>query len=779
MRFSIPSRRRKKALKGSSGPNATQCLSPRLRLLRIENLESRRLLSAFSGVASQLETQISTYQAPLDSALTGAGSLLNSLPVVGTQISSEISSAQSAIDGVAMQIQNRIHAFDNANLGSDFVAALYNVLGPANGGANILASANASALNNQSLMTDIHVTMPITVNGTDVNGEVEMRLHVPLATSNANLQTGLESLPIQFQANGNVAVTSFFDIELAVQISGGNVTLPQASLSHYSSGLGGPGGAQMAFSVIASVSGSLTAYAGFLQGSVSTTNTTVPAVGTQNQLIASFYANSFASPQLSLGGSANLDLNGTLKITGAPDYMPSISTDLAMQWPDLGNPASASFTFGSPQLQLGNFFQQEIQPVLNHIIQYTAPVLSAVKALEQPIPGLSSLPGPFAGLSMLTILQTLWPDAYNDIKPVVSFANELTSLISEVSFSNGSISFPSFTLGGPSGAPLTGPQSTLPQVTTDLSNVVAVGNAIAGGGLSGLSAADLDGASSSMLSDIEGNSDWLGQNISSGGSGLASTLKSGMQPGGGGINFPILDDPKSLLGLLFGKDVDLVTLNTGEVTTPSLNIDLPTITIPVVGPISIDILISASFQAGFDLDLGYDTSGLRKFLQDGGNISKIGDLVNGFYVQGPHGSDPGTNFFITGGINVAGGPGVSVGFASGIARCPGRHQRDVYTGHESGAGRSTRPDFVSTTLGQSRQRLRSHRQHFRLSFGLSGPQFPRLHGQRYDLQSGQGAALGFQPVRGRLRPRRRHRFSTATTPPRGRSPAATRSPSTA
>ena len=99
---------------------------------------------------------------------------------------------------------------------------------------------------------------------------------------------------------------------------------------------------------------------------------------------------------------------------------------------------------------------------------------------------------------------------------------------------------------------------------------------------------------------------------------------------GGGIQFPIWEQPTSALGLLFGKDVDLI-----KYVMPTLKVEFsyrqsfgPVWAVP---PVMVNI--GGRLGAEVNLAFGYDTRGIRRFIADGYDLADLGDLAYGFYID--------------------------------------------------------------------------------------------------------------------------------------------------
>ncbi len=143
--------------------------------------------------------------------------------------------------------------------------------------------------------------------------------------------------------------------------------------------------------------------------------------------------------------------------------------------------------------------------------------------------------------------------------------------------------------------------------------------------------------------------------------------------GEGAITFPVLDDPKSLIGLLFGQNVTLVHVVAPELIASagfSIDIpvwDLPPITVDIGGSIGIDLRFAA----------GYDTYGLVEAGQyiagggaDPGTIST--DLLDGLYIDDTPTKDslgatePATSVSILGSVSLSADVGIPGLLSAGV-----------------------------------------------------------------------------------------------------------------
>src|SRR5205085_9733231 len=82
--------------------------------------------------------------------------------------------------------------------------------------------------------------------------------------------------------------------------------------------------------------------------------------------------------------------------------------------------------------------------------------------------------------------------------------------------------------------------------------------------------------------------------------------------GKGGFSFRILVNPvKQVLGLLMGKDADLVAYDLAPL---DFNFEL-SVFFPILGPLGVSIGLTVDFTA--DTAFVYDTHGIRRFVESG------------------------------------------------------------------------------------------------------------------------------------------------------------------
>ena len=199
----------------------TDRLAVRLRKLRLESLESRRLLTVlpFATFANDLQIKVATIQTTLDNALDTVASL-KSLPFIGQQLG-KANQVKAIVDTVGNEIQSLLTTYANAGpAASDLQNEIYQAIGPS--GLNLLGGDNSGA-NNASTASDVHVSnFQLYGSGLLKTADVEMRMHLDATTGAANnlaFTAGIPSLPIQVKSQGGITLTVGLDFELAVDFN--------------------------------------------------------------------------------------------------------------------------------------------------------------------------------------------------------------------------------------------------------------------------------------------------------------------------------------------------------------------------------------------------------------------------------------------------------------------------------------------------------------------------------------------------------------------------------
>ena len=314
-------------------------------------------------------------------------------------------------------------------------------------------------------------------------------------------------------------------------------------------------------------------------------------------------ASALASATVTASLTADINLHLTADVDPS---LPNIQADLSVHFPifdtssgmgDVGSASQPSVALDNVTLGFGSFLNNIIGPVVNDISKVLAPITPILNFLTGDVPGISTLTE-MAGIGPVT-----WADlleavaeyegadidfsAFNDAIDVLQEVSGFAKDIQQMSASGG-INFGNFNF------------------TADLRNDDSVSGTSNVNSLGNLN--EVDGSPEGQVASdtgASGSSDW---------SGLSSS--------DGGLNFPVLDNPSSLVGLLLGKSVDLVTW-----TLPSISLDLnfaePLVEVTFFGIVHAEVDLIGGFGMTLGGDtIGFDTSGLT-----------TGNFANGFYMD--------------------------------------------------------------------------------------------------------------------------------------------------
>jgi parallel beta-helix repeat protein len=280
-----------------------------------------------------------------------------------------------------------------------------------------------------------------------------------------------------------------------------------------------------------------------------------------------------------LSGSGNLTLPIGLRL-GSGTSGPAVTTTFTATWNpnqqnqlgfgsnDSSDPADG---FSALNYDLGEFINGIIDPVLSDIQEYNPIPQSVLDTLNTNIPVINKTAGQILG------------DYLNN--PGLKLLFGIAGVIADA------------------------PPASAPAGSVDVSPYFPVNSQPTG----------TDAGSSSG-----------GASNSSGGlfSNFAKTLKSDFY-----LDVPILDDPSgTIIKLLTGKDVDLVTFDPGNISLTQ-SYQLPQIAIPIasLGVASVNAFISGSLTASLfaNIDLGLSTRGIHGEEIGGGGVN----LLDGFYID--------------------------------------------------------------------------------------------------------------------------------------------------
>jgi Ca2+-binding RTX toxin-like protein len=264
----------------------------------------------------------------------------------------------------------------------------------------------------------------------------------------------------------------------------------------------------------------------------------------------------------SQGRFAGVDVNLALLAGFSSPTAPALATGLHLKWafaqPDgsFQLTGAPSVTFDNVSLQLGELFKKTIGPVLSDIGKTLAPVQQVIDTLTAPIPVISDLVG--HSVSLADLARMFGEDDIANYVYAAKRMSDLASFVTSMSATN------SINLGGFS--------FSLPTSAPGLSGIVLLASNIVPPSVSPLNQAQ----------------------------GVQKQFFTGGPGDNAGLSFPLLEDPKSVFGLLLGKDVDLV-----EFDMPRLNVQFSYHQFfPIIGPLGAQITgtVGATAKFGFGLD---------------------------------------------------------------------------------------------------------------------------------------------------------------------------------
>lgn len=381
-----------------------------------------------------------------------------------------------------------------------------------------------------------------------------------------------------------------------------------------------------------------------------TLGTTIPDLNAQANLgPLRFMATDLASAPTTLNGTFAIDLfkpgssgAGPLKLrpsdlTGSPDFvnvsfsgaanvnlhlasdfgtatLPDLSTDFQFGWnfntahvDPLDTNASfgnrPTLAFKNVELGLGSFFSEFAAPILEKVREVSEPFQPIIDAVQEPIPLLTELKAlnpaiPNTILEMAVANGTLTQQQADDfdlLAKIIEIANGVpTGVDSNVRIDLGDFRILDAQAGG----------GDLRSAAFNLANETV------GIARNALSAIQQNPLAAEFLASID----------------EFPTDIPGTTAEGRGLQFPILDNPQSAAGLLFGKNVDLFTLDNATQNISLYELDE---FIRITGPLGVRLQGEGDFR--YELDFGFDTRGLTQSLASG----NIADVFNGFYMAVP------------------------------------------------------------------------------------------------------------------------------------------------
>ncbi|MEL6104936.1 MAG: PKD domain-containing protein, partial [Planctomycetota bacterium] len=313
--------------------------------------------------------------------------------------------------------------------------------------------------------------------------------------------------------------------------------------------------------------------------------------------IASALSSAAVTAEVVGGLSASIDTGINTSVEG----IPSIVADLHLNFDHVdGTIAEALSTFADPQisitnagLDLGSFVSNVLAPILRPVNDFLDPIRPVLEQLTTPIPVLSELIGPTTYVDLISA----FGDGGETVSKFVDAVAQIVTLI-DIPINSDELILP---LGDFSTA-----------FDSQLGKLVPTP-------LGG--STDFDSFLGALGDDVAELRDYLASipqeepQFSTTDPNKIASVSEGM------FSIPLLQNPASAIGLLFGDDVDLI-----KYQAPQLNVGFDfQIGIPVF-PV-FNITVGGQLNAIIDFAFGYDTVGIRKFAESRRSI----DLLDGFF----------------------------------------------------------------------------------------------------------------------------------------------------
>ncbi len=280
--------------------------------------------------------------------------------------------------------------------------------------------------------------------------------------------------------------------------------------------------------------------------------------------------------------------DATIKAEAAPDAaMPGIGADLHVHsdW-NSGQPGSTAglaVTLEHVHVTPGALLGKAIQPIINGLRDAVAPIAPVAEVLNAPIPGISDVFGDTTALDVArTGANASKMAQIQGIEQIIDIATKLTVTLDASNKNNidlGRVVFDNAQLLSTSGAPVT--------------------------------------PSTSLLASVVDGCTVCGQAV--------QTIKA-LVAGGPKLTFPVLDDPKSLVGVLVGNNVPLVQFESGPLDVDG---DFSGLSGGSFAGYGLS-LKQPSLSIKANVRLGYDTAGFRNALAHG----RPATIADGLWVDG-------------------------------------------------------------------------------------------------------------------------------------------------
>jgi Ca2+-binding RTX toxin-like protein len=431
------------------------------------------------------------------------------------------------------------------------------------------------------------------VNSSTIDVQMNFNKTLPGFTVGGNFGLGLAGLPFNVTASGGVKVQSQISETALFHFDGNN----------NNSTISGP----ITVSATATLlpGSNIKATVGFLQADLMDNGSNVQVTFTGGPAVA---------PQVKFNAHVNFQADATF---GGDTQFPSLGANFLLDWNTLGNVNATPqrVQFNNVSVNLGQFLTNLLRPVVEKIQIVTGPLQPFIDFLKKPVPGLSDL-SEAAGLGQLTIKDLIKASSQSsaEMNKQIEMYLKIAGIIDTIN------NFPK-----------------------NLNAKIVIGNL------------DLTGNANKLINGgtlvVGGTTiNWETALDKLGLGQVAIDIKKLVNDAQNTVNirFPLIQDPlNSAFDLFIGKHADLVTLDLKyKMSSPP-----PAASGSIFG-------VAYGFNGGLSIDselqLGYDTYGIEKFVTSG----KPTDLANGFYLGDK------THFTLSGGIGIYAGAGIVVLSAS-------------------------------------------------------------------------------------------------------------------
>jgi Ca2+-binding RTX toxin-like protein len=337
-----------------------------------------------------------------------------------------------------------------------------------------------------------------------------------------------------------------------------------------------------------------------------------------------------ATPTFTGALALNLGLDASF---GGSAKFPHIGTDFSLQWgfnsankTPTGYLGSApSVSFDNVTLDIGSFFKDLTQPILDQIETILAPIDPVLKVVDTKLPVFDDIGRSFLDkdkdgkvtLIDIAILQSSGGSVFIDF---IGAAKELKSIATKIRSINEAggtanerklIRLGDFNLGD-TNANLLDPTFKLSDFNIGTATTL------------GDTTKKIIRTADEIIQELGGLT-INGKEVNSF-SGFVSATAEGNKPKPNAPpSFPILTDPTQAFNLLLGKNAEFF-----KYTFPQLKFDAKfKAFFPIIGPLGAEI--RGAFGASAQLAVGYDSSGIKQFAND--NFQDPSKIFNGFYID--------------------------------------------------------------------------------------------------------------------------------------------------